>query len=66
MFYDSERNSGKGAFWRQVDWQQVGALARAGPPVSFWVRDKSPHVKKWQEQVAQNVHYGQFWLNRRL
>ena len=44
MFYDSERNSGKGAFWRQVDWQQVGALARAGSPVFF--RDKSPNVEK--------------------
>ena len=28
----------------QVDWKQVGALARAGSPVFF--RDKSPNVEK--------------------
>ena len=66
IFYDSDWNPCKGAFRRQVDWQQVGALARAGPPVLFWVRDKSPHVTKWQDQVAKNVHFGKLGFNRRL
>ena len=67
LFYDSEWDPGKGAFRRQVDWQQVGALARAGSPVFFfWVSDKSANVKKWQEEVAQNIHFGKFWFNRGL
>ena len=43
-----------------MDWQQVGALARAGSPVFWGVRDKNPIVKKWLEQVTQNNHFGKF------